>query len=134
MVTTTVSTFTTVHSIRMAGCNHTIFMANGVETELRRTHKSYYCTICGSINYFPGVSDLEQLERDIVTVKDQRDTARRNYHNQQGETRAVERSLTAHKGHTTRLKTRIAAGVCPCCRRNFVNLARHMSKKHPDFT
>jgi hypothetical protein len=27
---------------------------------------------------------------------------------------------------------RAAAGVCPCCRRSFVQLARHMKSKHPD--
>lgn len=28
---------------------------------------------------------------------------------------------------------RIAAGVCPCCRRSFTDLARHMSSQHPDY-
>lgn len=31
-----------------------------------------------------------------------------------------------------RLRRRTAAGVCPCCNRSFVQLARHMKTKHPD--
>ena len=38
------------------------------------------------------------------------------------------------KGVVTRTKNRIAAGKCPCCRRNFGNLARHMKGQHPDYT
>jgi hypothetical protein len=30
-----------------------------------------------------------------------------------------------------RLRTRAAAGVCPCCKRSFVQLARHVKAQHP---
>lgn len=44
-----------------------------------------------------------------------------------------ERSHTATRGHLTRARKRAAAGVCPCCKRSFENLARHVRTKHPDF-
>ena len=44
-----------------------------------------------------------------------------------------ERQLSAQKGVTTRIKNRIARGVCPCCNRSFENLHRHMQTKHPDY-
>lgn len=31
-----------------------------------------------------------------------------------------------------RLHKRAKAGVCPCCNRTFVNMARHMKTKHPN--
>ncbi|MBN3756051.1 hypothetical protein G3N95_24125 [Paraburkholderia sp. Tr-20389] len=31
-----------------------------------------------------------------------------------------------------RIERRVNAGVCPCCNRTFVNLARHMVSKHQD--
>jgi hypothetical protein len=34
----------------------------------------------------------------------------------------------------TKLKQRVANGVCPCCHRSFVNLHRHMAGQHPDYT
>ena len=47
--------------------------------------------------------------------------------------RAAELSRAAIKGHLTRTKKRIAAGVCPCCKRTFQDLARHMSGQHPTY-
>jgi hypothetical protein len=32
-----------------------------------------------------------------------------------------------------RLRNRAAHGVCPCCHRSFVNMAKHMKTKHPKF-
>jgi len=46
---------------------------------------------------------------------------------------ATERSLRGHKAAKTRIKNRIAAGVCPCCKRTFQNVARHMQGQHPDY-
>jgi len=46
---------------------------------------------------------------------------------------SAERSLTATKGHLTKVRTRISQGVCPCCHRTFSNMARHMTAKHPQF-
>jgi hypothetical protein len=33
----------------------------------------------------------------------------------------------------TRIRNRIAAGVCPCCTRTFKNVARHIKDKHPTY-
>jgi hypothetical protein len=46
---------------------------------------------------------------------------------------AEERSHAATRGHLTRQKKRVAAGVCPCCNRTFQQLSRHMKTKHPDY-
>jgi hypothetical protein len=46
---------------------------------------------------------------------------------------AAQRRISAAKGQATKLKKRIAAGVCPCCSRSFVDLARHMNGQHPDY-
>lgn len=44
-----------------------------------------------------------------------------------------ENSHRATRGHVTRMKKRVAAGVCPCCNRTFRDLARHMEGQHPDY-
>ena len=46
---------------------------------------------------------------------------------------AAERRVSAQRGVTTKLKKRIAAGVCPCCKRTFQDVSRHMKGQHPDF-
>jgi hypothetical protein len=45
----------------------------------------------------------------------------------------AKRSLAAQKGVTTRIKRRVANGVCPCCKRTFQDLARHMAGQHPRY-
>jgi hypothetical protein len=45
---------------------------------------------------------------------------------------STERRLTAAKGETTKLRKRIANGVCPDCHRHFTNLERHIASKHTE--
>lgn len=45
----------------------------------------------------------------------------------------AEHSRRAEKAAKTRIKNRIARGVCPCCKRTFQNLAAHMQTQHPGF-
>ena len=133
MTTTTVSEFTTVHAVRMAGCGHVTFLSAEHRTERLRDHKRFYCATCGKNNYYTGTSDLEALEGRLNNALDQRDTARANLQTQREKTRSKARQLSAQKGVTTKIKNRIGNGVCPCCNRTFKNLARHMQGQHPDY-
>lgn len=45
----------------------------------------------------------------------------------------AERSKAAVKGQLTKERKRTANGVCPCCKRSFQNLHRHISNQHPDY-
>lgn len=47
--------------------------------------------------------------------------------------RHLEASLRSQKAAKTKLKKRIANGVCPCCHRSFVNLKRHMETQHKEY-
>lgn len=69
---------------------------------------------------------LENKERELERTRAARDRA-------QDRARHNERRLIAQKGVTTRIKNRIAKGVCPCCRRSFQNLMQHMHTKHPGY-
>lgn len=46
---------------------------------------------------------------------------------------SAEHSARTVRGHMTRLKRRVAAGVCPCCQRTFQDLHRHMKGQHPEY-
>lgn len=52
---------------------------------------------------------------------------------EQAHREAAQHQSRAFKGVVTKLKKRAANGVCPCCNRTFVDLARHMAGKHPTF-
>lgn len=73
-----------------------------------------------------GKSDADRLREEL-----ERATARAA--NWRSAAEAREREIIARKGHATRLRKRIAAGVCPCCQRTFRDLARHMAGQHPDY-
>jgi hypothetical protein len=50
------------------------------------------------------------------------------------DTRAERVAHSATKAKLTKATRRTRAGVCPCCNRSFVQLARHMATKHPDYS
>ena len=99
----------------------------------RRDHKEFWCP-SGHSNYFPGESDLEKLERELKEARVEIRRAEYRAQTVQLERAAAEQQLRATKGHLTKLRKRIANGVCPCCHRSFANLQRHMTAKHPGYT
>ncbi len=121
-----VKTTTAVVAVEMCGCQHTVYLSAEHDEKRQRDHKSFYCTVCGRSNVYPGKSDLEKLRGQLVSTRDQLDTMRedRNF---------KEMQRRAEKGHKTRIKKRVANGVCPCCNRSFKDLARHMKGQHPEF-
>jgi hypothetical protein len=81
-------------------------------------HRSYYCPN-GHTQCFTGESEAEKNARLLreEQARHQRTLSRVN---------EVERERD-------RLKKRVKAGVCPCCKRTFKQLAAHMKHKHPDY-
>lgn len=70
-----------------------------------------------------------QLERRLSA---ERDTAERYRDNWERE----RRSAIAYKGHLTRIRKRIANGVCPvpgCKRSGFTRVLSHIASQHPDW-
>lgn len=49
------------------------------------------------------------------------------------EAAAAERAKQRATSELKRHKKRAAAGTCPCCKRTFSNMARHLKTEHPDF-
>lgn len=116
-------------------------IAHAVPEELRRfqLHKknegkefSVYCPL--GHGYVPvGESEVKKLESRLARAVSENDQIRAALKAKEGQLNAARRSRAAVVGQVTKIKNRIAAGVCPCCRRPFSNLARHMKGKHPEF-
>lgn len=87
--------------------------------------QSFWCPNGHSQAYVQSEADRlrEQLQRSSESLVWQK-----------GRVSSLEKSLIAQKGQMTKLKNRIARGVCPCCKRSFSDLHRHMQTKHPDYT
>jgi hypothetical protein len=66
-----------------------------------------------------GESKAKRLDRELAETKAQ--------------LLATRDQLAAAERETKRQAKRASAGVCPCCQRSFVQLARHMKNQHPDY-
>lgn len=95
------------------------------QAKRRGDHVGFYCPN-GHPCYYTGKSELERLREQL-----EMEQKSKSYWIQEADARA--RQLSAHKGIATKLKRRIAHGVCPCCKRTFQQLSAHIENKHPDY-
>jgi hypothetical protein len=84
----------------------------------------WYCPN-GHVTVFSREAKYVAIERERDRLK--QDNARLD----EARIKAERRLLVVQKEVKSRAK-RAAAGVCPCCNRTFIQLARHMKTKHPD--
>ncbi len=103
------------------------------ERHRRRSHKAFWCPGCKGGMCYSGKSELEKLRDKNEFLKKDIDHWRDKLHREREAHGATGRNRSAIKGQLTRLKVRAANGVCPCCKRTFRDLARHMGAKHPGY-
>ncbi len=103
------------------------FALSATFVELRRKDHAWWHCPNGHPQHFSSESKEERLQRELRVAEQQ--IAR-----VEDERRDAERRETAAKRELARVNKRVHAGVCPCCNRSFVNVARHMKTKHPNVT
>lgn len=108
-------------------------MPEPLRTTLLRSHQTFYCIWGHPQSYIEGDSEetklrreRDRLKQEAARLEDEKRIAWRT-------AAAAERRVSAAKGQITKLRKRAAAGVCPCCNRQFVDLHRHMEAKHKGF-
>ena len=112
-------------------CGITFGMPTRWHNRLSDDRKNFWCP--AGCKLFYGKSTVTKL-REQVEREQQKLVREREWHQRtKGFLETTERSLSATKGVVTRIKNRVAKGVCPCCKRSFPNLRRHMEGKHPEF-
>jgi hypothetical protein len=94
----------------------------------RQDRASFRCPN-GHGQWFPG-STAEEREKRLQELLN-RERSRATAIDDQRQ--AAERSARAYKGQATKIRRRVAKGVCPCCNRSFADLRRHMEGQHPDY-
>lgn len=119
-MTTAITTLETMH----CWCGVPMALPADAVRNARETGNDLWCPTTGHKMSFR--SENAQLRKQL-----DRERARLTAANDQ--LRASERQTAAAKGQLTKARKRAAAGVCPCCKRSFVQLTRHMASKHPDF-
>lgn len=120
------SIYVSLRAITCGGCGTAFAMSESLYKTLVDTRETFYCPR-GCRRTFCGKTEEERLREEVEVQK-------RSKEHWIAETKRKEAQLRAEKGAKTKLKKRIANGVCPCCKRSFCNLRRHMETKHPGYT
>lgn len=76
---------------------------------------------------------VAKLQRKLDKEREALERSRENADFWRDQHDGSERRLSATRGVVTRIKNRISKGICPCCKRSFANLRKHMCTKHPNY-
>lgn len=131
----------TTKMVRMECCScGTLFCVSAEFQITRFNDKRSFCCPNGHAQQFSGPTEADKLRAELArktAAMDQLEQSRRLAWEQVDLVRTLkdeaERSASAAKGQVTKLRNRVAAGVCPCCNRTVKQLAAHMSDVHPEF-
>lgn len=118
--------------IECANCHMDFGIPEGLFRTRRDDHRMFYCPL-GHSNYYPGKSDAEKLRAELDASRRIAANERERRQRAEDRERNTEYRRRAAQGQVTKIKRRVGRGVCPCCNRTFVDLARHMAGQHPEF-
>jgi hypothetical protein len=135
-VGTTWSFSTSLTEIQCGQCGGVYALAENYRREKQQQGGFWNCPYC-RCSWGYGEGENARLKKQLAQEKHnaEQTQARLRQEAEFAANRAsiAERRRAAMKGQVTRIKNRVGKGVCPCCRRHFVNLQRHMQGQHPDW-
>lgn len=106
------------------GCGVDYGLERGYLNDHEETRATFHCPNGCRRAFTQSTADL--LRKRLAREEAQHDQTRADRDHKEAQRRA-------EKAAKTKLKKRVAAGVCPCCKRSFENLARHMKGQHPEY-
>lgn len=115
-------------------CGITFAVTERWNHDRRKSHDWFYCPN-GHRQCYTGKSEAEKLRDELEAQK-------RNTQWQRDMRLAAERDATtqrrkaaAARGQLTKIKNRVASGVCPVagCKRSFTDVIAHLRTVHPDY-
>jgi hypothetical protein len=108
-------------------CGVPFAVTDGYDDRRREDGRTFYCPNGHSLTY------RDTLHKQLTAAQEQLARERARHDQTRAERDAIERQRRATKGQLTKVRKRVANGVCPCCNRSFADLAAHMATKHPDY-
>lgn len=112
-------------------CGVVFALPTTLRAERLKDHRNFWCPN-GHDQHYLGKTDAQKLRE----VQKQLEWSRSYAQSVEDQRQAAERSNTALRGVVTKKKKelgRVKNGVCPCCKRSFQNLRRHIEGQHPDY-
>ena len=123
---TTIVYSTTLKTTACKSCGVPYALPDGFLDTRREDHATWYCPN-GHHWHYPQDNEVETLKKSLKWERDRLASER-------ARADGAEASLRATKGHVTRLRNQVLAGECPLCGQHLRDLARHISRQHPDET
>lgn len=115
-----------LRSLTCGGCGVVFGIVQSYYNKLAERNGSFYCPN-GCSRMFCSETDAQKLEKELIRERKDKEMYIRR-------AERLDRARASMKGVVTRIRNRIANGVCPCCNRHFKDLHRHMTSKHPDYS
>ncbi len=106
-------------------CGVKFGLAHDYKEERLKDHRNFSCPN-GHQQHYTGETEADRLKKELENEK-------RRHEFTKNQSEMHKRSASANKGLLTKIKNRVKHGVCPCCNRSFINLARHMKTKHEGY-
>jgi hypothetical protein len=113
-----------------------------IPESLRRSALKYHgdrpngwklCCPLGHEWWYVGKTEKEQLQEKIDWQRSRAGRLASQLDQTEASRRAQKAATTRARRQRDHDRTRVQAGVCPCCNRSFKNLARHMAGQHPEY-
>jgi len=118
--------------INCCNCGVPFMVPDWLEADLRRTHRYFYCPN-GHNQHFTAETEAEKLKKQLAKAETHLKTAQSEAAWQQSQREQAERSARAQKAIATKIKNRLARGLCPCCGKHFPELREHITERHPNY-
>ncbi len=121
-------TWVTLEPVTCYRCGVAFGMPAYLMKKRLKDHESFWCPN-GHEQHYTGKTEEQRLREQLEVANNSREFYQRRLEEEV-------KSKRAYRAHLTRAKTklqRVANGACPCCKRSFQNLRRHIQTKHPGF-
>jgi NMD protein affecting ribosome stability and mRNA decay len=116
-----------LETVPCCACGITFAVPKAWLTARRHTQdagREFFCPNGHSLSFKE--TELDRVRREVEAQRRLRGVAEADAHQ-------ARLSAAKLRDELSRLRQRVGGGACPCCKRSFVALRRHMKKKHPDY-
>jgi len=130
-----VASFTSIETFHVETCWQCgIAYAFPIDYEQKRRadHQDIYCPN-GHVGSYQEKSQAQKERERADRLSRSLESRDRIIAEKDNTIEAQRRSHAATKGQLTKVRKRIAAGICPCCHRTFAQVTRHMKNQHPEY-
>jgi hypothetical protein len=121
----------TYESIQCGACGIVFYVPEHWQQTKRQDKSGFYCPNGHCRAYTK--STVEELREQLAAKQQALDAKQRALEFEQERAKSLDRRLKQEAGKHKALRTRVKAGVCPCCHRTFRQLHAHMKQRHPEY-